>query len=122
MLNEESRKYFTRALVMSGSVFSYFALTPENHRQKMGECAHTDKLHQMTEYVVKSDYRDLIQCYYQYDLGITLKPDWVPTIEVSNAVKPFITLPPEEIWKSRNAPVIDTFFTFVTQVKFLRFS
>lgn len=63
MLSEESRKYFTRAMVMSGSVYSYFALTLQNHREKMESCAHTKDVNQMIEYIKLGDARDIIQCY-----------------------------------------------------------
>lgn len=113
MLNEESRKYFTRALVMSGSVYSYFALTEGNHREKMKNCAHTDDV---IEYLRDSDSRDIIQCHYADDWGKTLKPEWVPTIEAPGTLKSFITESPDVIWKSDTAPVLDALFSFTNEV------
>ncbi|KAJ6639602.1 Cholinesterase [Pseudolycoriella hygida] len=109
MLNKQSRDYFKRGMVMSGSVFSYFAFTPADHRQKMTECAHTEDVDQMIEYIQKTDYRDLIQCHYEKDWGKTLKPEWVPTVEIETAVNGFLIEAPEDIWISPKAPEQITF-------------
>ncbi|XP_037033649.1 venom carboxylesterase-6-like [Bradysia coprophila] len=115
MLNKESRKYFTRAMVMSGSVYSYFAFTATNHREKFGECSHTKDVNQMIEYMKTADARDIVQCYYRPDWGLTLKPEWVPTIEPEGTVNAMLTESPNIIWTSEKAPVVDTLFTMVNQ-------
>lgn len=120
MLNEESRKYFKRAIVMSGSVYSYFAFTATNHVKNMEECSLTKRKDQMIEYMQKADVRDLFQCYFRDDWGKTLKPEWVPTIEPKDASNGFLTECPTDIWTSSKAPVVDTLFTMVSQVCFIK--
>lgn len=120
MLNEESRKYFKRALVMSGSVYSYFAMTEGNHRQKLRECARTQNLDEIIRYMKVADSKILLQCYFENDWGKTLKPEWVPTIESPGTKGAIITQSPDDIWNSswNRAPTIDTLFSFTSQVHF----
>lgn len=120
MLNKESRRYFKRALVMSGSVYSIFALTETNHLKKMQQCAHTKDVNQIIEYVQTSDYKDIVQCYFKDDWKETLKGEWIPTIEAPGTINGFITESPDEIYASSNAPVIDTLFSFTSQVFLFR--
>lgn len=119
MLNEESRKYFTRALVMSGSAYSYFAFTEMNHRDSLVECAHTKDVNQMIKFIRVADVRDLIQCRFEDNWGPTLHPEFVPTMEPKGTVNGLVTEPSEDIWTSSKAPVIDTMFTMANQVIFL---
>lgn len=102
---------------MSGSVFSYFAFSYANHQIKFQECAHTRDVNQMIEYIKTADARDLVQCLYKPDWGVTLKPEWVPTIEPNDTAGAIITEVPIAIWASDNAPVLDVLFTMVNQVR-----
>lgn len=101
---------------MSGSAFSYFALTETNHVEKMQECAHTRNVKQIIEYIKVADFLDIIQCHFKSNWGKTLKPEWVPTIEAPGTINGFITESPEVIWTSRKAPVMDTLFTSTSEV------
>ncbi len=74
----------------------------------------------MIEYIRVSDARDIAQCYYRDDWGKTLKPEWVPTVEPRNTSNGILTECPTDIWTSANAPVIDTLFTMVSAVRFIR--
>lgn len=82
----------------------------------MEECAHTKENHPIIEYMRNADARDIVQCYFRDDWGKTLKPEWVPTVEPKDAHDGFLTECPTDIWKSANAPVVDTLFTIVSQV------
>lgn len=106
---------------MSGSLYSYFALTTGNHLKKVQECANTRDPNQIVKYLQEADVGDITKCYFADDMGKTLKPEWVPTIEAPGTMNGLITESPDVIWKSLKAPVIDTLFSFVTQVRtFLR--
>lgn len=104
---------------MSGSVFSYFALTKGNHVDKVQECSHAKNWDQMVEYLRVSDARDIVQCYFEDGWGKTLKFQWVPTIEAPGTPNGFITESPDFIWRSKRAPVIDTLFSFNSVVNFI---
>lgn len=119
MLSEESRRHFQRAYVMSGSIYSYFALSPGgNHLKKMQKC-HPKKTRdpkQIVEYIKHADYKDIVKCHFKDDWGKTLKPEWIPTIEAPNTLNAFITESPDAIWMPDKAPVLDAMFSFVSQV------
>lgn len=101
---------------MSGSVYSYFAMTEGNHLHKMQECAGTRDIKQIIRYMRTSDSKDINQCYFKDDWGKTLKPEWVPTIEPKGTKNGFLTESPDKIWASNEAPVLDSLFSFVSQV------
>lgn len=116
MLNEESRKYFQRAMVMSGSIFSYFALTEGNHLEKIQKCTPKTDIIETIEYLRTANASDIVRCNFRDDWGKTLKPEWVPTIEPKGTKNAIITQSPDNIWNSKNAPVIDTLFSFTSKV------
>lgn len=116
MLNAKSRKYFHRAFVMSGSIYSYFALTEGNHLEKIKECASITNTIQIIEYMKTANSSDILTCYFKDDWGKTIKPEWVPTIEPKGTTNAFITQSPDIIWNSSKAPVIDTLFSFTSKV------
>lgn len=116
MLNKISRKYFKRAFAMSGSLFSYFALTEGDHVNRIKECFNINEHYSLIEFLKTSASEILTQCHFTKDWGKTLKPKWTPTIEVSTAENAFLTQSPDEIYDSAEAPVIDSLFSFTTQV------
>lgn len=116
MLNEISRKYFKRAFAMSGSIFSYFALTEGNHVNRIKECSNINNHDSLMEFLKTSASEILTQCHFTRDWGKTLKPEWTPTIEIPSAKNAFLTQSPDEIYNSAKAPVLDTLFSFTSQV------
>lgn len=104
---------------MSGSVYSYFALSTGDHVQKMEECAHTRDVQQIIEYIKQADVRDIIQCHFKNDWGKTLKPEWIPTIEGPGPFDGIQYI--DTAWKSGAAPVMDTLFSIVSQVGHFQF-
>lgn len=122
MLNEESRKYFNRVLAMSGSVFSYFALTEGNHLKQMHECTNTTEINKIIGFMKATSSNVIVKCQFKKDWGLTIKPKWVPTIEKPGTVGAFLTKSPDEIYNSDKAPVMDTLFSFTSQVTIMMLS
>lgn len=116
ILNEESRKYFNRAYAASGSAFNFFALTRENHLERMQECSKAKDSNEMIEYMKTTDSEVLAKCYFDINWGKTIKPKWVPTIEKPGTKGAFITQSPEEIYSSDKPPVVDALFSFASKV------
>lgn len=118
MLNMESRKYFKRAMVMSGSVYSYFALNEGNQLHKIQECAQTTDKSKVIQYLKTEDSKVIQNCYLKDEMGKTLKLDWAPTIEPQGTPGAMIDKSPEVIWTSNEAPRFDTLFSFNSEVIF----
>lgn len=116
MLNEESRKYFTRAVPVSGSPYSYFALKTEDHLQRMYDCSKTTDQKSLVEYLKTASLEEIQQCKWETSWGNTINPKWVPTIEKPDAKMAFITQSPDDIYNSDNAPVMDVLFSFSNNV------
>lgn len=117
MFNEESRKYFNRAFAMSGPAFHNITLTRGNHIDRMRECSKFNDTDEIIEYLRTTDSKELTKCYFRKDWGKTnLSTEWAPTIENANANKAFFTQTPEEMFESDEAPVLDTLFSFTSQV------
>lgn len=114
MANEESRKYFNRAYILSGSLFNYFALTEEGHLERMLECSQTKDQTSLIDYLKTTDAEKLLECYFVTDWGKTIKPKWAPTIEKPNAKMPFITQSLDKTYE--NTPALDVVFSFTDQV------
>lgn len=117
MLNEQSRKYFTRAYPISSSAYNFYALLKENHVQKLQNCSQSQEISKMIEYIKTSDAHTLRQCY-PYKFPGALHPVWVPTIESPNNTGAFMTKTPEEMYNLGMAPAMDTLFSFDSHVKF----
>lgn len=115
MLNQESRKYFDRALPLSGSVYNYFALDKGNHVARMQECAAIADLDKIIDYLKTANTDVLAQCYFDR-LRNTIKSKWAPTIENAEAVAAFLTETPDEIYNSGKVAAMDTLFAFNSQV------
>lgn len=117
MLNEESRKYFNRALAMSSTAFNYYALFEPNHLKRMQDYTKVEDNAKLIEYLKNADSKTLANCYQTGNLElILLDSPWVPTIESPSTKGAFITKTPEEIYNSDAAPVMDTMFSFNSQV------
>lgn len=116
MLNEESRKYFNRAFLLSGSAFDYFALSELNHFERMQKFSNINDKNQLLEYLKTADSKMLADIDSISSFGKTLIPPWAPTIESPMTKGAFLTKTLEEIYKSDRAPVLDTWFSFTSQV------
>lgn len=117
MLNEESRKYFNRAFALSSTSFNFYTLFEPNHLKRLQECSEIDDKKMLIEYLQTADSDILAKCASTNDLGkLLLAAPWVPTIENASTKGAFITKTPEEIYNSDKAPVLDTMFTFTSDV------
>lgn len=109
MLNEQSRKYFHRAFVLSNTAFSPFAIRRANHIRRIRKCTKIFDITKMVKYLKKAKAETLTECYpYKHDLN----PTWVPTIERNRG---FLTRMPDEIYNSNKAPIMDAMFSFTAK-------
>lgn len=115
LLNEESRKYFNRAYLSSSSVFSHYALHRANHLQGMKDFTGISADEELIKYL-RTANSDFLSKHYPFTYGKSLTPPWVPTIEHTNAVRPFITKTPDEIYGTGEAQAIDIMFSFNSKV------
>lgn len=113
MLNEESRKYFNRAYLMSSSAFSFYAFSKANHVDKVKECSGIADNNRLIEYLKTAESSALSKCYRLEKEFITT---WIPTVEPPETVGAFLTKTPDEIYDSDEAPTIDALFSFTFQV------
>lgn len=111
-MNEESRKYFTRAFLASSSALSSYALTKANHLHRLKLFSQIDDNDRLIEYLKTAERVNLSTCARIEGLDAP----WVPTIEIPSAVNPFITKSPIDIYNSENAPVMDVMFSFASKV------
>ena len=117
MLNEESRKYFNRAFAFSSSALNYYALHEQNHLDRMQQYLNIQDNQHLIEYLKTVSSVTLSKILRTSDLGqFLLETAWVPTTESANNKEPFITKTPAEIYESDEAPIIDTMFSFTSQV------
>lgn len=116
MLNEQSRKYFTRTFLISSSAFSPYALRKADHVYQIQNCSQFQDMNKLVEYIKTADAAILRECYLYHFPG-KLNPVWVPTIESPHNEKAFMTKTPEEIYSLGMAPAMDVMFSFATQVK-----
>lgn len=120
MLNEQSRKYFKRALLLSSSAFCSYALRRSNHVEAIKGCFPVKSMfgiRNLMKHLKKEEPSRLLWCY---PIWSGLVP-WVPTIENLAAIRPFLTKEPSDIYNSDITPVMDTMFTFTSKV-FVYFS
>lgn len=103
---------------MSGSAFTYFALTEGDHMKRMQNCSKTNDMKMVVKYLKTTETDVIAQCGFETVWGKTLKPNWTPTIEKPNTVGAFITQSPDDIYNSDSAPVMDTMFSITNQVSF----
>lgn len=108
MLNEESRRYFNRAYLMSGSA-SRWKVQHFNHTAQLQRCLQINgTASALIDYMKVVDFTTLAKCS-----NLT----WVVFYENPNATNAFITKTPEEIYNSDNPPVMDTMFSITSQVR-----
>lgn len=112
LLNQESRKYFSRAFLASSSALSSYALTKANHLQRLKRFSQIDDKDQLIAYLRTAERVNLSRCAEIESLDAP----WVPTIEHPNAVNPFITKSPIDIYNSDDAPVMDVMYSFTSKV------
>lgn len=100
----------------SGTIFSGTAFNKTTHWQRIPECfGINDDREQIMEFLKEANSRILSACYpFVYPGQIQMH--WVPTIESQNTTGAFLTQTPEEIFNSKKAPIIDTMFSFTSQV------
>ncbi|XP_031627086.1 esterase B1-like [Contarinia nasturtii] len=116
MLNEESRKYFQRALLLSSTALNYYTLYEPNHLERMQKHSNIQDKDELVEYLKTLDSDTLSQCETTSDFGtILLQSHWVPTIEDSKTKGAFLTKHPEEIYQSDEAPAMDTVLSMTSQ-------
>lgn len=115
LLNEESRRYFNRAYLSSSSAFSHYALREANHLRGMKDFTKISADEELIGYL-RTANSDFLSKHYPFTYGKSLTPPWVPTIEHTNAVRPFITKTPDEIYGSGEAQAIDIMFSFNSKV------
>lgn len=116
MLNKESRKYFHRAYLTSGSALTSFALSKNDHMQRMQEFFKIYDADELIERLKIVDSEFLATQFY-WDASKSLTFPWVPTIEGPNAFDAFMTETPEEIYASGKASVKDTLYSINTKVE-----
>lgn len=73
--------------------------------------SHIDDNDDLIEYLKTADSTTLSKIGPFY----TLPPSWAPTIENPNAIQPFLTKTPTEIYES-NPPIKDVMFSFASRV------
>lgn len=107
MLNEKSRKYFTRAYLSSGSA-SRWKVQDYNHTQNLQKCLKVNETGSaLVDYMKTVNFTTLAKCS-----NLT----WIVFYESPNATDAFITKTPKEIYNSNNPPVMDTMFSIASQV------
>lgn len=115
MLNEESRKYFHRAFVLSNTAFAPFAIRKSNHIRRIHKCTRIFGITKMVEYLKVANATILSKCRQYLNF---LNPPWVPTIESQGGG--FLIKMPDDIYDSDKAPAMDTMFSFTNQVTISR--
>lgn len=106
-LNEESRKYFTRAFTSSGAI-SFWNLPIESNVQKIQNCLGINKTgNSLAEYMKTANSTTLKKCDETF---------WFLSIERPNATNAFVTKTPKEIYTSDKPPVLDILFATASMV------
>lgn len=119
MLNKESRSYFNRAFLASGSAINTYALTSANHTRHVQNCSKADEMENLIGYLKAENCATLISWPWM-DGPNDEWMLWVPSIERSDTKGAFLTKTPEEIYDDfpDEAPIMDTLFSFTAQVHF----
>lgn len=116
MLNKESQKYFNRAFASSGSAFDNFGFAMENHVQYVQFSSKINGMNQMIEYLKTEKGHELIN-WAPFWAESKYYSVWVPTIERADTTGAFFVKTPEEIYNSTDAPILDSMFCFMSQVR-----
>lgn len=108
MINEESRKYFQRAFLMSGSGLQSYVLWTFDREKQIHDCTQLTDTRKIVEYLKTANSSTVLNCNI---------PGWFPTIESPDAKDAFLTELPDKIHNSSRAPIMDTMFSFASKVK-----
>lgn len=107
MLNRESRNYFHRTFVASGTSLNSYRSNDGSELQLMQRCTKIDDVDKLIQYMKTASSSSIAECNR---LGAAI---WSPTVECSNAPEAFITKSPDEIYGSgETAPIVNTMFSF----------
>lgn len=111
MLNKISRRLVKRAYFASGSTLNpvFYPWRRPNQMRQIKTCFQINDTNTLIDYLKTANSRSLADC---------TAPIWIPVVENPNVPSAFLTDEPENILKSRNAPVMDAMFSFTTQVLF----
>lgn len=115
MLNEESRKYFNRAYMASGTALDFQGFRRSNHRQTIQKCFQLNKIDEIIDFLKSNSAEVLTSCSSKRVYNSILLT-WVPTVEPADTNGSFLNASPAEIYTSDSAPVMDSLFTFTSQV------
>lgn len=115
MLNVESRKYFNRAFLSSGSAFSYYAFSNVNHLDHMKNCTEIHDREKLIEFLKTVHSNDLDECQ-TFSSKNANTVSYAPTIENPGTIGAFKVKSANEMYNSDDPPVMDTLFSFTSQV------
>ena len=108
-LNKISRTLFKRAYFASGSSLNpiFSPWRKPNQMKHIKACLEISDTTALINYLKTAKSSNLFICN---------EIMWSPVIENENAPSPFLTDAPDNILKSCDAPVMDTMFSFTSQV------
>lgn len=93
---------------MSGSL-NYWKLRKDNHVPLIQKCLQIYNTNpELVDYLKIANYTNLFKCNHL---------NWAVSVENPNVAGGIITKTPEEIYNSENPPVLDTLFSFASQVR-----
>lgn len=107
MLNRESRNYFHRSFVASGTSLNSYRPNDGSELQLMQRCTQIDDVDKLIQHLKTTSTSNIAECNR---MGTAI---WSPTVECSNAPKAFITESPDALYASgETAPIVNTMFSF----------
>lgn len=107
MLNRESRNYFHRSFVASGTSLNSYRPNDGAELQLMQRCTQIYDVDKLIQYLKTASSSSIAECNR---MGTAI---WSPTVECSNAPKAFITESPDELYTSaETAPIVNAMFSF----------
>lgn len=132
MLNDESRKYFQRILIMSGTANTYKMFLEGNHRclveifAKKYEKWIGSSLEEIIELLKSVSEKEILDFaaevqsqphdQLEFEIVATLNVFWVPIVEAENAIRPFLQENPEEKLENAKDLSIPTYYTTTSRV------
>lgn len=116
MLNAESRKYFNRAFLSSGTILNYYALSEGNHLARMQKSTQISNITELIEFLKIVDIKTLNEYNSYNGFDKLLSVSWGPTIENDTTTGAFITMRPEEMYALGQVSPIDIVFGFADRV------
>lgn len=69
----------------------------------------------MVKYLQTAKSEDIVKCR-PYQIGNDRSVTWVPTVEHASIRGAFLTKTPEEVYDSRDPPILDAMFSFNSKV------